>query len=96
MLGKPGNMDCLMLRSPTRKMVRNNKMVYSFAFFLIYAYLLMLFELFKNISKSVMILINFEAFLSIAFFIIVYLREPGYLEKDIDFIKLLEIYDDLS
>ena len=41
-------------------------------------------------------LILIESALSLVFFLFSYLRDPGYIKPELDFIRLLEVYEDLG
>lgn len=95
-----------MLQPPMRKMEPSPKMVVIFGLCFLYVQILMSIFLFESkilciktrieLYSWVTTLILIESALSLAFFLFSYLRDPGYIQPELDFIRLLEVYEDLG
>ncbi len=96
-----------MLKTPMRKVEKNPKLIIQYI--LIFLYVQLLFYLFIYESKKNFInnthvefstytitLFISESVVTVITFLFSYLKDPGYIKPEVDFLKLLEVYEDLG
>ena len=96
------------MKTPHRKVERNKKMIYLYITMNIYSHILMftvLFQSKKNFSSNFkyielspfwVIVICLESLITQIFYTVLCLRDPGYIKYQIEFSKILEVYEDFA
>ena len=86
-----------MIKTPLKKVQKSPSTAYLFMFLIVFSYILVNFLTFSDFSiNSYMLYLTHSSFaLAFIFFLISWIRDPGYLKKDpsIDFFECVEKFD---